>query len=161
MSDDKTKNALEQGAELLEKILKNDTVMQDAKAAIQAAAKSITVKDLFTGKFADKFWAMVRALATFFVVFEQRCLADYGLTEDQVIDILVDKLISWIPPIPVPYIPNAISQPAEQRIESCIFRLLIKREIAFIKQKAAQPVADPVVAAYQQQAATAEAGATA
>ena len=76
--------------ELVELVMKNDKLLQDALAAIKEAAPSF--KDLFKGTFKEKMDVLVKGVATFLVIFKDKCLAEYGMTEEQVIDSLSEWL---------------------------------------------------------------------
>lgn len=76
--------------ELIEAVTKQDTLLQDALTAIKEAAPSFA--DLFKGTFKDKLAVLAKGLATFLVIFKAKCLEEYGITEEEVID----KLSEWL-----------------------------------------------------------------
>jgi len=117
--------------ELIEKVMEHDKMLQDALAAIKVSAPSFT--DLFKGTFKDKLQVLIKGFATFFVVFSDKAMKDYGVNEKQLIDQLSD------------YLDDKISLPwYAEYFDGPIFHFLITYAVNYVKKESA------ITVAYQQ-----------
>lgn len=125
---------------LLEQVLKNDDLLQNAIQSIKESAPSF--KDLLKGEFKDKFDTLVKGLATFIVIFGEKCMKEYNMTEEEVVDSLADWLDDQIK------IPGVIGLFLEP-FDDDVFRYIININIKYIKTKVQVTDTIPVVATYK------------
>lgn len=116
-----------QFSDFVKTIMANDILLQNDLATLKEDVPSFF--DLFRGTASEKMRVLVKGCATFVVVFKARCLEQYGMTEEQVIDELTD------------YLDRAIPLPLWAEIfDGPVIHFMISWAMSYVKTAAESPI---------------------
>ena len=122
---------------LIENVINKDIVLINAIKQIKE--NKITFKDLFKGTAKDKLQIILKGAATFVVVYLQKYETTNNLTEDQLVDEVVDHILPFIPAIPIPVVGGLVTK----YVEPIIFHFMVHYAITYVNK------ASTITIAYQ------------